>query len=190
MQLTATLSENYHKGIKSQILAFLSDSEARSTVSEMVSHVEGALQKMNAELSALGGKIEEVKWGVYRWSPDPSLIDEAYSFSSLRQSFERERYSWRARRVSLRIYTPVLRHSYEGSECFFCIGTATPRIPTAKRYCGFSGYPFDVCNVDTVNVGTHHGVKCVPRFIDGYRLLIVPSNPMNPSIISILLCGS
>ena len=26
------VSENYHKGIKSQILAFLSDSEARSTV--------------------------------------------------------------------------------------------------------------------------------------------------------------
>lgn len=70
--------ENYHKGIKSQILAFLSDSEARSTA-EIVSEVDGARQKVNAALSELvkTGEIEKVKRGVYRWSPDPSLIDEA-----------------------------------------------------------------------------------------------------------------
>ena len=73
------VSENYHKGIKSQILAFLSGSEARSTVSEIVSQVDGARQKVNAELSALvkAGKIEKVKRGVYRGSPEDSLIDEA-----------------------------------------------------------------------------------------------------------------
>lgn len=73
------VSENYHKGIKSQILAFLSDSEARSTVSEIVSQVDGARQTVNAELSALvlAGKIEKVKRGVYRGSPEASLIDEA-----------------------------------------------------------------------------------------------------------------
>ena len=72
------VSENYHKGIKSQILAFLSDSEARSTVSEIVSHVDGARQKVNAELSALvkAGKIEKVKRGVYLGSSEASLIDE------------------------------------------------------------------------------------------------------------------
>lgn len=72
------VSENYHKGIKSQILAFLSDSEARSTA-EIVSHVEGARQKVSAALSELAkaGEIEKVKRGVYRGSPDPSLIDEA-----------------------------------------------------------------------------------------------------------------
>ena len=71
------VSEDYHKGIKSQILAFLSDSEARRTT-EIVSHVEGARQKVNAALSELvkAGEIEKVKRGVYRL-PDPSLIDEA-----------------------------------------------------------------------------------------------------------------
>ena len=70
------VSENYHKGIKSQILAFLSDSEARSTA-EIVSEVNGARQKVNAALSELvrAGEIEKVKRGVYRL-PDPSLIDE------------------------------------------------------------------------------------------------------------------
>ena len=73
------VSENYHKGIKSQILAFLSDSEARSTVSEIVSQVDGARQKVNAKLSALvkAGKIEKVKRGVYRGSLEASLIGEA-----------------------------------------------------------------------------------------------------------------
>ena len=54
------VSENYHKGIKSQILAFLSDIEARSTA-KIVSEVDGARQKVNAELSALveAGKIEK-----------------------------------------------------------------------------------------------------------------------------------
>ena len=72
------VSENYHKGIKSQILAFLSDSEARSTA-EIVSHVDGARQKVNAKLSALvkAGKIEKVKRGVYRGSLEASLIGEA-----------------------------------------------------------------------------------------------------------------
>ena len=72
------VSENYHKGIKSQILAFLSDSEARSTA-EIVSHVDGARQKVNAALSELvkAGEIEKVKRGVYRGSPEASLIDEA-----------------------------------------------------------------------------------------------------------------
>ena len=71
------VSENYHKGIKSQILAFLSDSEARRTA-EIVSHVDGARQKVNAALSELvkAGEIEKVNRGVYRL-PDPSLIDEA-----------------------------------------------------------------------------------------------------------------
>ena len=78
------VSENYHKGIKSQILAFLSDSEARRTA-EIVSHVNGARQKVNAALSELvkTGEIEKVKRGVYRWSPDPSLIDEAEDGFSL-----------------------------------------------------------------------------------------------------------
>ena len=72
------VSENYHKGIKSQILAFLSDSEARSTVSEIVSEVDGARQKVSAALSELvkAGEIEKVKRGVYRLL-DPLLIDEA-----------------------------------------------------------------------------------------------------------------
>ena len=71
------VSENYHKGIKSQILAFLSDSEARRTA-EIVSHVDGARQKVNAALSepVKAGEIKKVKRGVYRL-PDPSLIDEA-----------------------------------------------------------------------------------------------------------------
>jgi len=71
------VSENYHKGTKSQILAFLSDSEARSTA-EIVSEVDGARQKVNSALSELvkAGEIEKVKRGVYRL-PDPSLIDEA-----------------------------------------------------------------------------------------------------------------
>ena len=71
------VSENYHKGIKSQILAFLSDGEARGTA-EIVSQVEGARQKVNAELSALvkAGKIEKVKRGVYRGSPKASSINE------------------------------------------------------------------------------------------------------------------
>ena len=63
------ISENYHQGIKSQILAFLSDNkETRSTVSGIVSHVNGARQKVNAELSVLvkAGKIEKVKRGVCR----------------------------------------------------------------------------------------------------------------------------
>ena len=47
------VSENYHKGIKSQILAFLSDSEARRTA-EIVSEVDGARQKVNAALSETG----------------------------------------------------------------------------------------------------------------------------------------
>ena len=72
------VSENYHKGIKSQILAFLCDGEARGTVSEIVSQVDGARQKVNAELSALvkAGKIEKVKRGVYRGSPEASSINE------------------------------------------------------------------------------------------------------------------
>ena len=72
------VSENYHKGIKSQILAFLSDSEARSTA-EIVSEVDGARQKVNAKLSALvkAGKIEKVKRGVYRGALEASLIGEA-----------------------------------------------------------------------------------------------------------------
>ena len=76
-KLLNEVSENYHKGIKSQILAFLSDSEARSTA-EIVSEVDGARQKVSAALSELvkAGEIEKVKRGVYRWSPDPSLIDE------------------------------------------------------------------------------------------------------------------
>lgn len=71
------VSETYHKGIKSQILGFLSDSEARRTA-EIVFHVDGARQKVNAELSALvkAGKIEKVKRGVYRGSPESSLIEE------------------------------------------------------------------------------------------------------------------
>ena len=71
------VSEDYHKGIKLQILAFLSDSEARRTA-EIVSEVNGARQKVNAALSELvrAGEIEKVKRGVYRL-PDPSLIDEA-----------------------------------------------------------------------------------------------------------------
>ena len=62
-KLLNEVSEDYHKGIKSQILAFLSDSEARSTVSEIVSQVNGARQKVNAELSELvkAGEIEKVK---------------------------------------------------------------------------------------------------------------------------------
>lgn len=69
--------ENYHKGIKSQILAFLSDSEARSTA-EIVSHVDGARQKVNSALSELvkAGEIEKVKRGVYRGSPGASSINE------------------------------------------------------------------------------------------------------------------
>ena len=72
------VSENYHKGIKSQILAFLSDSEARSTA-EIVSEVDGARQKVNAALSELvkAGEIEKVKRGVYRGSPEASSINEA-----------------------------------------------------------------------------------------------------------------
>ena len=72
------VSENYHKGIKSQILAFLSDSEARSTVSEIVSEVDGARQKVNTALSELvnAGEIEKVKRGVYRVSPEASSINE------------------------------------------------------------------------------------------------------------------
>ena len=71
------VSENYHKGIKSQILAFLSDSAARSTA-EIVSEVDGARQKVNMALSELvkAGEIEKVKRGVYRESPEASLIDE------------------------------------------------------------------------------------------------------------------
>jgi len=69
--------ENYHKGIKSQILAFLSDSEARSTA-EIVSEVDGARQKVNAALSELvkTGEIEKVKRGVYRGAPEASSINE------------------------------------------------------------------------------------------------------------------
>ena len=76
-QVLNEVSENYHKGIKSQILAFLSDSEARSTA-EIVSHVKGARQKVNAELSALvkAGRIEKVKRGVYRGSSEVSSINE------------------------------------------------------------------------------------------------------------------
>lgn len=66
--------ENYHKGIKSQILAFLSDSEARRTA-EIVSHVDGARQKVNAALSELvkAGEIEKVKRGAYRLSEASSI---------------------------------------------------------------------------------------------------------------------
>jgi hypothetical protein len=44
-----------------------------------LSAVDGARQKVNVELSALvkAGKIEKVKRGVYRGSPEASLIDEA-----------------------------------------------------------------------------------------------------------------
>ena len=71
------VSENYHKGIKSQILAFLCDGETRSTA-EIVSEVDGARQKVNAVLSELvkAGEIEKVKRGVYRGSPAASSIDE------------------------------------------------------------------------------------------------------------------
>ena len=53
--------------------------EAHSTVSEIVSQVDGARQKVNAKLSALvkAGKIEKVKRGVYRGSLEASLIGEA-----------------------------------------------------------------------------------------------------------------
>ena len=73
------VSENYHKGIKSQILAFLSDSEETCSTAEIVSEVDGARQKVNAALSELVkvGEIEKVKRGVYRWSSEASLIDEA-----------------------------------------------------------------------------------------------------------------
>ena len=47
------VSENYHKGIKSQILAFLSDSEETRRTAEIVSVFDGARQKVNAELSEL-----------------------------------------------------------------------------------------------------------------------------------------
>ena len=72
------VSENYHKGIKSQILQGLEPGRD-ATTTEIVARVDGARQKVNAELSALvkAGKIEKVKRGVYRWSPDSSLIDEA-----------------------------------------------------------------------------------------------------------------
>ena len=72
------VSKNYHKGIKSQILAFLSDSEVHNTA-EIVSEVDGARQKVNAALSELvkAGEIEKVKRGVYRGSPAASLIDQA-----------------------------------------------------------------------------------------------------------------
>lgn len=73
------VSENYHKGIKSQILAYLSDSEAHNTVFEIVSKVDGARQKVSAALSELVkiGEIEKVKRGVYRGAPEVSLINEA-----------------------------------------------------------------------------------------------------------------
>ena len=72
------VSEDYHKGINSQILAFLSDGEAHSTVSEIVSRVNGARQKVSEALSELvkAGEIAKVKRGVYRGAPAPSLIDE------------------------------------------------------------------------------------------------------------------
>ena len=75
--LNDEVSEDYHKGIKSQILAFLSDGESHSTA-EIVSEVDGARQKVNAALSELlkAGEIEKVKRGVYRGSPEASLIDE------------------------------------------------------------------------------------------------------------------
>ena len=70
------VSENYHKGIKSQILQGLEPGRD-ATTAEIVAHVDGARQKVNAELSALvkAGEIEKVKRGVYRL-PEASLIDE------------------------------------------------------------------------------------------------------------------
>ena len=44
------VSEAYHKGIKTQILAFLSDSEETRRTAEIVSEVDGARQKVNAAL--------------------------------------------------------------------------------------------------------------------------------------------
>ena len=68
------VSEDYHKGIKSQILGFLSDSETHRTA-EIVSHVDGSRQKVNSALSELvkTGEIEKVKRGVYRLSEASSI---------------------------------------------------------------------------------------------------------------------
>ena len=73
------VSEDYHKRIKPQILAFLSDSEVRSMGSEIVSQVNGARQKVSETLSepVKAGEIAKVKQGVSRGAPEASLIDEA-----------------------------------------------------------------------------------------------------------------
>ncbi len=70
------VSEDYHKGIKSQILQGLEPGRDAITA-EIVARVDGARQKVNAELSSLvkAGEIEKVKRGVYRL-PEASSINE------------------------------------------------------------------------------------------------------------------